>query len=392
MLEGMDLDAFYADIKAVLDKPGHPASDPQVLLALWVYATVEGVGSARKLDRLSKEHNAYRWLRGGVPVNYHMLSDFRVARREAVDDLLTQILGCMQAAGIITLGKVAQDGMKVRASAGAASFRRKETLERCLEEAREQVERLAQEREHPDPGVSKRQQAARERASREREERVAEALAYVPEVEAAKERQRRTLATGKREKVTPARVSTTDPQARVMKMPDGGFRPAYNVEVATVKAEGKAHGVIVGVGVTTEGNDANQAVPMEEQVVERMGDHPQDYLIDGGFANREAITTLEQRGVTVYAPVKLPRNKPEEERYLPKQGDTPEVITWRGRMATPQAKEIYKARGSLSEWANAQASHLGVSQFTVRGVVKVTAVMLLIAVTHNLLRWLAWGT
>ena len=321
-----------------------------------------------------------------------MLSDFRVARREAVDDLLTQILGCMQAAGIITLGKVAQDGMKVRASAGAASFRRKETLERCLEEAREQVERLAQEREHPDPGVSKRQQAARERASREREQRVAEALAYVPEVEAAKERQRRTLATGKREKVTPARVSTTDPQARVMKMPDGGFRPAYNVEVATVKAEGKAHGVIVGVGVTTEGNDANQAVPMEEQVVERMGDHPQDYLIDGGFANREAITTLEQRGVTVYAPVKLPRNKPEEERYLPKQGDTPEVITWRGRMATPEAKEIYKARGSLSEWANAQASHLGVSQFTVRGVVKVTAVMLLIAVTHNLLRWLAWGT
>ncbi len=392
MLEAMDLEAFYADIKAVLDRPGRNASDPQVLLALWVYATVEGVGSARELDRLCHEHDAYRWLRGGVPVNYHMLSDFRVAHPTAVDDLLSQIVGCLMAGGVVSLNRVAQDGMRVRASAGAASFRRKETLERCLEEAREQVERLAQEREHPDPNVTKRQQAARERAAREREQRVAEALAYLPEAQAAKERQQRTLAKDKREKVTAPRVSTTDPQARVMKMPDGGFRPAYNVELATVEAEGKAHGIIVGVAVTTEGNDLAQAVPMEEQLVERTGDHPQDYLMDGGFASREAITTLEQRGITVYAPVKLPRNKPEEERYLPREGDTPEVVTWRGRMATPEAKAVYKARGSLSEWANAQIRRLGLIQFTVRGIAKVTTVATLIAVTHNLLRWLAWGT
>ncbi|MDP2936941.1 MAG: IS1182 family transposase [Dehalococcoidia bacterium] len=392
MLDGMDLSAFYADIKAVLDKPGHPASDPQVLLALWVYATVEGVGSARRLDRLCHQHDAYRWLRGGVPVNYHMLSDFRVARRAALDDLLTRIVGCMLAAEAVTLGRVAQDGMRVRASAGAASFRREETLERCLTAAWEQVERVAQEREHPDPDVTKRQQAARERAAREREQRVTEALAYVPQVQAAKERQQRTLATGKREKVTAPRVSTTDPEARVMKMPDGGFRPAYNVELATVEAPGKAHGIIVGVAVTTEGTDAGQAVPMEEQVVERTGSHPQDYLVDGGFATREAITTLGQRSITVYAPVRLPRNKPEEERYLPRQGDSPEVAAWRERMATAEAKAIYKVRGALAEWANAQVRHLGVSQFTVRGVAKVTAVMLLIAVTHNLLRWLAWGT
>jgi len=392
MLEAMDLDAFYTDIKAVLDRPGRPASDPQVLLALWVYATVDGVGSARRLDRLCREHDAYRWLRGGVPVNYHMLSDFRVARQAALDDLLTQIVGCLLAGEVVSLNQVAQDGMRVRANAGAASFRREETLERCLEEARKQVERLAQEREHPDPGVTKRQQAARERAAREREQRVAEALAYVPQAQAAKERQQRTRATGEREKVTAPRVSTTDPEARVMKMPDGGFRPAYNVELATVKATGKAHGIIVGVAVTTEGTDAGQAVPMEEQVQERTGMHPQDYLVDGGFAVREAITTLEQRGITVYAPVRLPRNKPEEERYLPRQGDSPEVVAWRERMATEEAKAVYKTRGSLSEWANAQVRHLGVSQFTVRGVAKVTTVMLLIAVTHNLLRWLAWGT
>jgi len=283
MLEGMDLEAFYADIKAVLDRPGRPASDPQVLLALWVYATVEGVGSARQLDRLCHEHDAYRWLRGGVPVNYHMLSDFRVARRAALDDLLTQIVGCLLAGQVVSLNQVAQDGMRVRASAGAASFRRRETLERCLKEAQEQVERLAREREHPDPGVTKRQQAARERAAREREQRVAAALAYLPQAQAAKERQQRTRATGEGEKVTAPRVSTTDPQARVMKMPDGGFRPAYNVELATVKGTGKAHGIIVGVAVTQEGNDAAQAVPMADQVQERTGMHPQDYLVDGGF-------------------------------------------------------------------------------------------------------------
>jgi len=142
--------------------------------------------------------------------------------------------------------------------------------------------------------------------------------------------------------------------------------------------------------VTNEGTDAGQAVPMEEQVEERTGSHPQDYLMDGGFASRKAITTLEQRGITVYAPVKLPRNKPEEERYLPREGDSPEVVAWRERMATAEAKAVYKTRGSLAEWANAQVRRLGLTQFTVRGIAKVTTVATLIAVTHNLLRWLAW--
>lgn len=391
LLESMDLEAFYADIKAVLDRPGQPASDPQVLLALWAYATIDGVGKAREVDRLSREHDAYRWLRGGVPVNYHLLADFRVAHQTAMDDLLTQITGCLLAAEAVTLNQVAQDGMRVRASAGAASFRRQDRLEGCLAEAQAQVERLAKEREHPDPGVTKRQQAARERAAREREERVAKALEYVPQAQAAKERQQRTLATGKREQVTEPRVSTTDPEARVMKMPDGGFRPAYNIELATVKAPGKAHGIIVGVTVTSEGTDAGQAVPMEQQVERRTGQRPGDYLFDGGFATRDAITALERQGITVYAPVRLPRNKPEAERYQPRPGDSPEVVQWRQRMATEEAKAIYKGRGALAEWANAQVRQLGVSQFTVRGLAKVTTVMLLVAVAHNLLRWLATG-
>ena len=385
LLEGLELSGFYGSIKAVLDRPGHPATDPQVLLGLWLLATVEGVGSARRLARLSDEHDAYRWLRGGVPINYHMLSDFRVAHQLVLDDLLTQIVASLMAAGAIELQRVAQDGMRVRASAGAASFRRRQTLETCLESAREQVERLAQEREHPVPEVSRRERAARERAARERLTRVEQALAYLPQAQAAKERQQRTLATGKRERVSAPRTSTTDPEARVMKMPDGGFRPAYNVELAT----DKANGIIVGVAVIAEGTDAGQAAPMEEQVVQRTGQHPADYLMDGGFATRDDITTLDERGVTVYAPVRLPRNKPEQERYQPRYGDSPQVVQWRQRMATEEAKAIYRQRGATAEWANAQVRQHGVSQFTVRGLAKVTTVALLVAVAHNLLRWIA---
>jgi len=392
LLESLDLATFYAAIKAVVDQPGHPATDPQVLLALWAYATVDGIGSARQLDRLCREHDAYRWLRGGVPVNYHTLSDFRVAHQAALDDLLTQVVGGLLYVGAVTLEQAAQDGMRVRASAGAASFRRQETLEKCLEQAKAQVARLAQEREHPDPDVSKRQRAARERAARERLERVQAALIALPEAQATKERQQQTLATNRKQQVTPPRVSTTDPQARVMKMPDGGFRPAYNVEVATAPAPGKAYAILVGVAVTNEGTDAREAPPMEEQVHRRSDRHPRDYLVDGGFATRETITTLSQRGITVYAPVRLPRNKPEAERYQPREGDSPEVVQWRQRMASQEAKQVYQRRGSLAEWANAQLRQRGMTQFTVRGIPKVTAVATLLVVTQNLLRWLALGT
>ena len=383
LLEDLELSSFYGSIKAVLDRPGRPTTDPQVLLAVWLLGTVEGVGSARKLARLCQEHDAYRWLCGGVPINYHMLSDFRVAHESALDELLTQIVASLMAAGAVTLERVAQDGMRVRASAGAGSFRRQKKLKECLKLAEAQVERLKEEREHPDPRVNLRQQGARERVARERVERVKQALEYLPQAQAAKERQQQTKAIAKRAKVSEPRASTTDPEARVMKMPDGGFRPAYNVELATDKESG----IIVGVGVISQGSDAGQASPMEEQVVKRMGQHPKEYLMDGGFATREDITTLEQRGVTVYAPVRLPRNKPEEERYQPRYGDSEEVVLWRERMATQEAKQVYRERGGTAEWANAQVRQHGVSQFTVRGLVKVTTVMLLVAVAHNLMRW-----
>lgn len=251
LLEQLDLSAFYADIRAVADRPGRPASDPKVLLALWLFATKEGIGIARHLARLCEDHDAYRWILGGVPIDYHLLAEFRVVHEQALDDLFTTILAAMMNAGLVTLDRVAQDGMKVRASAGAASFRGASSLEACLTEAKEQVERLKAQREHSEPGVSAREQAARERHARERQARVEGAIAQLPAAKAAKERQERTLAKPKRAKVTEPRVSTTDPTARVMHMPDGGFRPAFNAQFATdVESQ-----VIVGVGVTTRGSD-----------------------------------------------------------------------------------------------------------------------------------------
>jgi hypothetical protein len=292
------------------------------------------------------------------------------------------------AAEAVTVQRVAQDGMRVRASAGAASYRRKDRLRACLRQARQQVKELARQREHPDPGVNRREQAARDRAARERVKRVQQALESLPEVQQAKDRQRKALGPAERERLTEPRASTTDPDARIMKMPDGGFRPAYNVQLATDTASG----VIVGVSVVNAGSDAGQAPAMEEQVVRRTDTRPADYLVDGGFTTRADVTALEQRGVTVYAPVRLPKSKPEAERYQPRYRDTPEVVTWRQRMATVDAKAIYRERGATAEWVNAQfRQRHGVQRLTVRGLERVTTVMLLVAVTHNLLRWLALG-
>lgn len=387
LLERLDLSGFYAAIRALIDGPGRPASDPQVLLGLWIFATVDGVGSARRLARRCDEHDAYRWPRGGVPVNYHLLADCRVAHRAQLDGLLSQTIAVLLHAELVTPRRVAQDGVRVRASAGAASFRRKASLERCLAEARAQVARLDHEREHPGPGLSRREQAARARAAAERLARVERAAAELPAVEAIKARQRKQLAKAKRGRVGEARVSTTDPEARVMKVADGGFRPAVNVQLATDR-DSRA---IVGVQVTNRGADGGLAAPLEQQVAERTGQHPAEYLLDGGLATRDDITTLEQRGVTVYAPTEPPR-APTSGRAAtdPRPDDTPQVAAWRQRMGTPEAKATYQERGSTAEWTNAQwrARH-GLQRFTVRGLERVTSVVLLLAVTHNLPRWAA---
>ena len=376
-VEGLDLAELYGQIRAVEGHAGRPAIDPKILLALWLYATLEGVGSARALARLCEQHDAYRWIAGGVSVNPHTLADFRVGQVEAMDRLLTQSVAALLKAGAVTLARVAQDGMRVRASAGAASFRRRKTLEDCLREAQEQVQALRRELE-ADPGaVERRQQAARQRAAEDRQRRVEQALAVLPEVAQKKP------AAEREEK---ARVSTTDPEARVMKMADRGYRPAYNAQLATDTGSQ----VIVGVEVTNAGSDQGQLGEMREQLRDRYGREPEAMLVDGGFAKLEEIEAAHEAGCVVYAPPMQPRDASRDpHRPLPRDG--PGVAEWRVRMGTEEAKAIYKERAATAECVNALSRNRGLQRLPVRGRIKANAILLWQALAQNLMRTFALG-
>ena len=372
-VEGLDLAPLYDRIKSVERGPGRTPIDPKILMALWLYATVEGVGSARRLDELCREHSAFQWIAGDVSTNYHTLADFRTAHVELLDDLLTKSVATLIAEDLVDLNRVAQDGMRVRASAGAASFRRRPTLEEALAEAEAQIEALRSEVEEDPSAGNRREKAARERAARERAARIKQALDRLPELEAKK----------KPESKAQARCSTTDPEATVMKMADGGFRPAYNVQFAT-DTESQ---VIVGVDVLTTGSDAGQMTPMVEQIQARHGTVPPEYLVDGGFAQHDQIEALSapEVGCTVYAPVPKPKD-PKVDRHAAKPSDGVAVAAWRVRMATEEAKAIYKDRASTAECVNALARGRGLLCFLVRGLIKVKAIALWQALAHNLLR------
>ena len=262
--------------------------------------------------------------------------------------------------------------MRVRSSAGAGSFRRKEKLEGYLEAARTEVARLKAELEADPARAERAREAARLRAAKEREARLAKALERLPEIEAIKKRQ------GK--KPEEARASMTDAEATVMKMGDGGFRPAYNPQLAS-DADSL---VIVGVDVATVGSDQGLMVPMVEQVMARCGQAPEAWLVDGGFVGHEQIEQASQHTV-VYGPVPEPKDKTVDPHQA-KATDSPAVGAWRERMGTDEAKEIYKKRAATAECVNAQSRNRGLQQFPVRGLAKVTCVVLLFALAHNLMR------
>jgi transposase len=376
-----DLSPLLEQIRAVAGGVGRNATDPRILYALWLFATLKGVGSARELDRLCQRHLSYQWLCGEVSVNYHLLADFRGQHGAVLDGLLTEQVAALMHAGAVTLERVAQDGVRVRASAGKASFRRNQTLEECLQEAQQRVAELQRELEADPAAASRREQAARQRAARERVEHVTAALEACAEVQAAKEKR------GGDSLQHAARASTTDPDARTMKMANGGYNPAYNVQFSTDTAAQ----VIVGVAASNQGTDAGQMAPMVEQVAERTGVRPPEVLVDGGFVTKEDIQKVNQaeQGTKVYAPVKEEQQQRAkgQDPFAPRRGESPELTEWRTRMGTDQAKLIYKDRASTAECVNALARQRGLQQLPVRGLNKVLAVALLFALAHNLRRW-----
>ena len=393
----LDLSALYRAIKAVEGEPGHPPADPCLLVALWLQATVEGVGSARALARLCEEHHAYRWLCGGVGVSHKTLSDFRVAHGGLLDGLLTDSFAAMLETGMASLERVAQDGVRVRAAAGAASFRREARLVERRREAAERVAALRAELD-ADPAVaSRRQAAARERAARERVERIEAALAAVDTLKAkascdqvapARSAPSRSTAPAppraSSEAKAEPRVSTTDAEARVMKMADGGFRPAYNLQFASDTKSG----MIAGLSLAACGSDMGKLAPMVAKLAAQYGRRPGEHLADGGYASLADIAALEALGTTAYVPVPKPKDAGRD-RHRPRADDRPAIAAWRQRMGSTQARAIYQERAATAECANAQARNRGLRQFPVRGLAKATTIALWFALAHNMMRILA---
>jgi len=391
LVEKMDLSAFRKPIKAREGHAGRDATDPALLVALWLYATIRGCGSARKLARLCTESRPFQWLCGGVSVNHHLLSDFRMGHAEALDELFTRSIATLVDKQLVTVKRISQDGVRVRANAGGASFRREARLTELLDQARQHVQKLRRQLDHPDEAAaeSSRQAAARRRAAEERMARLQQAVEQLPELKEQQEKAAKRAGhgqCGRKIRAKELRVSTTDPEARVMKMPNGGFNPAFNVQLAT-DTESRA---IVAVEVSNKGTDsAGLSEPLREQVEERTGQKVEQHLLDGGYIKTEDLERAHEQGVALFMPSKPARNPGRRGQELePQPGDSDAVRAWKERMRSAEGKAIYKQRASTSETVNADLRcHRGLGPMTVRGIKKVRCVALWCALAYNLMHF-----
>jgi len=376
-VDSLNLSIMLSKIKSCENRAGRPATDPKILLALWLFGTVKSIGSSRVLEEYSREHDAFKWICGGVRVNYHTISDFRTAHGDQLHELLTSSVVALSQAGIISLEKVSQDGVRVRASAGSSSFRRETSLRDQLQLAQYLVDDLREEEKNNPGACRSRIVSSRKRAA---EERVARINLAVETIETRRSEKPKNKSSEKeQEKI---RGSKTDHEARVMKMACGGFRPAYNVQFASTN-KGKA---IIGVHVTNAGTDSNQIYNMMKQVDLRYKAPVLKWFADKGYAGEEDLNkvTSEFGACNVYMPIKTEKDSIEDP-YTRRVNESKAMGDLRERMGTKEAKILYRERAETAELVNAQARNRGLQQFEVRGVKKVECVALMFALTHNML-------
>jgi transposase len=387
-VEGLDLGWFYDRIKARGETPGRPATDPRILLALWLYATVDGVGSARALGRLCVHHSIYRWICGGVTVNHDMLSTFRLDSGDYLDGLLTQSLAALMAEGLITLDEVITDGTKVRAAASRSSMRRVQRLTELETKAHERVASLRRELD-ADPAASERRLLKRRLSGAEdRARRVAAALAKRAAAVQEGDKDESGPAEDTNEppgkKPKEERISTTDPDAQLMRMADGAVRPAYNVQVAS------ACGFVVAIQSTERRNDRGLAPAIVGQVEQRCGKSPSRLLADIGAMTATDITGFagSHPAMQVFSPppARKESSKPESKaRYERNRAAEPQCLKdWRARMDSEGGQAVYKRR-SNTEHVHARMKNRGFGRMVVRGLKKVQIACLLHAIAHNLI-------
>lgn len=379
----LELDAFYARIKARDETAGRPASDPAVLLALWLYATVEGIGAARLIARLCDHHAAYRWLAGGVPVNHDMLSEFRRTSGDELDQLLTQSLTGLIAEGLLELDEVAIDGTKVRAAAGRGSLAGEARLARLEAQVAQRIATLKAELDHAPAAAERRRRERALRAAASQAGRIARAQQRPHDLEAEKAERAKTHAKQEAAKAAPS-VSVSDPEVRVMRMADGATRPAWNVQVAT------ANGFVVAIAPTDRSNDSGIAPPLLAEIERRCGASPTRLLADSTMLTQDDIVGFAARrpGLTVYTPPPEEREdvKAETRRKREwKRRREPEVLQeWRARMASAAGQLVYRRR-KLTEHAHAKMKNRGFGRVLVHGIAKSRVVCCLHALAHNLL-------
>lgn len=441
MVNQLDLTRLEEKIKAVEGRAGQSSLDPRLLMALWIYGYSEGVSSARELSRMCGYEPGCQWLTGMEKVNYHTLSDFRTEHKKELDEIFVQVLGLLSAEGLIEMKRITQDGTKVKAAAGADSFRREERIRQHLQFAREQVEAMGSPESEEE---NQRVMQARKRARREKKQRLEEALQELEQIQKAR-------VEAERDKV---RVSETDPDARVMKQADGGFAPSYNVQISTDAAAG----IIVGVDVTQAGNDCDQLVNGVERVEANTGQTPKQILVDGGYTMKNAnIEAMAERGIDLNGPVaennseaslkqrgiqpefypdkfrynettdtfRCPADKtlnrssrnqlegrieysyratsvdcqacPFQDRCCPKNSPrrliriehSPAVKAFRAKMETEEAKQLYRDRAQIAEFPHAWIKEkLGLRRFRLRGRHKVRAEAIWACLTYNIQQWL----
>jgi len=441
MVERLDLKRLEEKIKAVEGRAGQSSFNPRLLMALWIYGYSEGISSARELSRMCDYEPGCQWLTGMQPVNYHTLSDFRAEHKKELDEIFVQVLGLLSAEGLIEMKRVTQDGTKVKAQAGADSFRREQTLLQHLRLACEQVEAMGSPEAEEE---SQRVIQARKRANREKKRRLEQALEQLEQIQ-------KTRDESERDQV---RVSKSDPEARVMKQADGGFAPSYNVQISTDAAAG----IIVAVDVTQAGNDCDQLVSGVERVQANTGQTPDQILVDGSYTMKNSnIEAMAERGIDLNGPVAENNNEaslkqrgvqpefyPDKFRYdemtdtfrcpvdkvlkrigrhqregrieysyqaserdcqscpfqdqcCPKSSarrlvrieHSPAVKAFRAKMATEEAKHLYRSRARIAEFPHAWIKEkLGLRQFRLRGRQKVRIEAVWACLTYNIQQWL----
>jgi transposase len=391
VVEQLDVSGFCEPIRAREGVAGRDATDPLLLVSLWLYGCVRGIGSAQELARRCQESAPFRWLCGGVSVNHHLLSDFRTDHGDALDDLFTQVLVTLVDQDLVRVSRISQDGVRVRVSAGSNSFRREERLQQLLMQARQQVLELRKRLESPSQSaaLTARQKAARQRAAESRQQRLEQAIAQLPELKQKQAEAAQRAGQGKcgdQIRARQPRVSTTDAATRVMKMANGGYSPAVNVQLAT-DTQSRA---ILGVEVSNESSDsAGLSEPMRQQVEQRTGGKVNQHLVDGGYLRMEDIVQAHQQEVELFVPPKPARNPNNRGHELePKPSDSEPIRAWKQRMASEQGQKIYQQRAATSETVNADLrNYRGLVPLTVRGLNKIKCVALWCALAYNLIHF-----